>query len=143
VNTPGPILPATIERPSAVVVVRDSAIDPGSVVLEARHRRAEIAAALYGIRRRNRIAAVGLGMSLLLACGSLGVLWFLRANESEDAYVTFRSPIVVKFEPKKSVTGSGTLGNGSLANGPSGNGGPANSGSPQKPADAPADGITK
>ena len=98
-NTTGPILPEA-NAPLAE-------IEP-SQVLAARQRRSEIADALRGVRRRNRMAALGLAVCVFMAFGSLGFLWLWKASESEDPIaLRFRSPIElhnpIQFEPKKKV----------------------------------------
>jgi hypothetical protein len=84
-----------------------AAAEPTTVVA-ARLRRSEIADALRGVRRRNRLAALGLAVSVFLAFGSLGFLWLWKAGESEDPIaLKFRSPIEFRspfeFERKKNV----------------------------------------
>jgi hypothetical protein len=98
------------EIPAAADAARNQS-DP--VVILARQRRAEIASALVAVRRKNRIAVVGLCVSLMSVFISVGFLWWWKAKESGDAYgLTLQSPIELRSPFKITKNSDGQNNNG-------------------------------
>lgn len=88
----------------------------------ATRSRREIAQALRGVRRRNRVAAIALALACVSALGGVGALWSLKAQEFKDPVaLRFRNPIeFVPVEPAANRPDGRSPAEGPAPNGVSG-----------------------
>jgi len=125
-SRPGPYVTATPSHPAVgTAVPAQSLAEAAGSAPDARDfRRREIAQALRGVRRRNRIAIGALAASCAMSFAGFCALWWVKAQESKDPVVpVFRMPIelrtpfeFVKSETTRPTGGTGTAGGaGSVA----------------------------